>query len=244
MQTAAFLAWLGVTGVLPTPPPTTLHLSDPPIATEEGGEAPPEEPEREETQTGDEEPGADGGADRQSEDLRAALALRRDLRIPHIIAGNATFGSMTGAFIFGWIHFADRYGYTGNEADSGCFRGDPILGTEMCASQPPWPHVIGSAIAVTAFSAAILMGSVMPDPLHLADQEGDRAMWLSVHRAVRWGLFGLLVAQVALGVVSVAVDLGNFEDERALATAHLALGAVTYATLIPLAVTGWLLAWG
>lgn len=218
MHTAAFLAFLGTAGVLPTPPPTTLHLTDP-------------------------EP-AEASEEEHSPEIAEQLAQRRDLRVPHIIAGNATFGSMTGAFIFGWLHYADRFGYTGDQADAGCFRGDPILGTEMCANQPPWPHVIGSAIAVTAFSAALIMGFFMPDPLNIAEAGGDRADWLEVHRVLRWGLLGLLVAQVALGVVSASVDLGNFQDERALATSHLVLGAVTYATLIPMAVTGWLLAWG
>jgi hypothetical protein len=228
MQTALFLAWLGSAGVLSSPPPTSPRLLDP-------------EPMEQDELDADEADATDEPEERP--EIAEALAQRRDLRIPHIIAGNATFGSMTGTFIFGWMHFADLYGYSGAAGDAGCARGEPILGTQMCQG-PVWPHLIGSIVATTAFSTAFLLSVLMPDPVGLAEQDSSRADWLTVHRVLRWGLLGLLIAQVALGVVTSTVELDSFDDQRNLAIAHLALGSVTYAALIPLSVTGWLLAWG
>lgn len=217
MHTAAFLAFLGTAGVLPSPPPTTLSLVEP-----EEVESSEAEPER-------------------TEEFAAAMRTRGDLRIPHIIAGNATFGSMTGTFLLGWLHFNDEYGWTGDPSDTGCARGDTIMGTDFC-TDPPWPHLIGSIVATTAMTAALTLSFLMPDPG--LEYEGERATWLDVHRVMRWGMLGLLVAQMALGIVTANVDTGNFGDQRALAITHLAVGTVAYAALIPLAVTGWLLAWG
>ncbi|MGE0792500.1 MAG: hypothetical protein AB7S26_42915 [Sandaracinaceae bacterium] len=258
MSTTLFFAFLLHNTVFPSPPPGLLQLSDDELAEE--GDAPGEaadeapqeevlvpepEPEPLPVVTAEPEPEPTNTQGGDDEELAEQLALRRDLRIPHIIAGNAFFGSMTGTFLFGWLHFNDLYGWSGNPADTGCARHDTIVGEDFCSDESfALPHFIGSITATTAYTTAFILSLFMPDPLGLADAGGDRATWLSIHRVMRWGVLGLLVAQMTLGFVTAIVETGNFADQRALATAHLVLGNVTYAASWALGLTGWLLAWG
>ena len=77
----------------------------------------------------------------------------------------------------------------------------------------------------------------MPDPLGVSEGNSDFARKLRTHKILRWVTFAGMLAQIGLGVVIANGDwfgmdrANNYKTLRALATAHLALGTVTWGAL-------------
>lgn len=175
------------------------------------------------------------------DDSRSPLLERRErLRIWHILFGNLTVFSTTLTTVLGILTYRDRYG-GGEEASTPCARGDTVLRQSFCTGTP-LPHALGAGVLMLSYTAAFSLGLAMPDPLATASDRTTHGRRLRRHKALRWALLGLIVAQSLLGVVSANVPEG-FDARRNTATAHLALGLATWGTMFTTGIYGTLLAY-
>ena len=179
--------------------------------------------------------------DDQSAEIGRELRLREDLKPWHIVLGTATWTSMNVATILGFLHFSDRWGWSGDPLDTGCARGDPILGTDFCDG-PAIPHFAAAIGTAVFFTATFTLGLFMPDPLGSAQAEGERGTLLRLHQVLRWGVLAGMVAQLILGPVTSALRSEPFETGRALAATHVTVGALTWAMMTAQGIVGDLLA--
>lgn len=256
METLAFLGLtlaLGITPIAAPPPAIVAQLAEAaPDATEpEATEEETEDATEEETEAVavDEAPQPIPAVtsvqteeeDDQSDEIGQQLRLREDLKPWHIVFGTATWTSMNVATILGFLHFSDRWGWTGNPADTGCNRGDPILGGDFCAG-PAIPHFAAAIGTAVFFTATFTLGLFMPDPLGAAEGEGERGTLLRIHQVLRWGVLGGMIAQLALGFIVGATRSEPFETGRALAVTHVAVGATTWAMMTAQGIVGDVLA--
>lgn len=166
---------------------------------------------------------------------QAALERRDSLRVWHIVSGNATWFATTLTTVLGILTYRDRYG-GGEEGETPCARGDTILRQRHCTGTP-LPHAIGAGLLTLSFAATFSLGLAMPDPLATADSDTGHGRRLRRHKALRWVLLGLVVAQSLLGAISANV-VDGFDARRNTATAHLALGLATWGTMLATGVYG------
>lgn len=183
---------------------------------------------------GDEAPRAD------DVHLAAQLRERERLRPWHVGFGIATNVANSTTLVLGYLQYSDRYGFGAAQADTPCARGAPLLGTEMC-SGAAWPHAIAAATLTTLVSVTFLIAAFMPDPLDAASGQSTFATVLRAHRALRWVVAALIVAQAIFGAVIGSVD-SDYETGQALAGAHLATGTLTGAAMLSQAILGSVLA--
>jgi len=184
---------------------------------------------------GDEEPSAGSS---MADDLR----LRQELRPWHIGFGTASVATMYATTILGYLTFADRYGFDG-PISGGCVPGNSsLLGAASCDA--PFAHATAAITATATFSVAFTLALFMPDPLNAGDGDGEFATMLTIHRALRWGVTGLMIAQVVLGIATSVINASNdYNTARDLAAGHLVLGTVTNAAMTAQGILGSLMAW-
>lgn len=168
------------------------------------------------------------------------LRQREAVRPFHVAFGTATGIATYATTILGFLTFNDRYGWTGNGADSGCGTGSPIFGMEACNS-PPYTHMISALTASTLFTVTFTLALFMPDPLGIDQGGGEQATLLTIHKALRWGLLGLFVTQLALGFVTASVN--DYGTQRDLAIAHLTIGTVTNLAMTTQGILGSIMEW-
>ncbi len=173
----------------------------------------------------------------------AQAAERQRLRPWHIAFGNLTWAASNLSTLFGYIHFADRFGWDGSPLHTGCAMGSPIF-TDYCApGSVPVPHVVAVTALTVFYGSAFSVAAVMPDPYDVGSGTNDLATRITIHRALRWTSLAILLAQIVLGAISANVDLGDFGAERAMAATHLGLGTLSWAVITAQGVIGSLLAY-
>lgn len=223
-------------------PRLVLQLDDAEVADLE-----PREMEGEATvpATRDGEPEADeiepeAPADRRPSELGAQLRERQRLRPWHVGFGIATNIASSTTVVLGYLQYHDRFGFGAAQNDTPCARGAPILGTDLCAGIA-WPHAIAAAALTTLASATFIIAAFMPDPLDAASGRGAFPALLSAHRALRWVVAGLILAQAIFGGIIANIDT-DYGTAQALAGAHLATGTVTGAAMLTQAILGSIMA--
>jgi hypothetical protein len=179
--------------------------------------------------------------DEEGASIASAVRERENLRPWHMIFGSLTGAATYATTILGFLQYNDRYGWSGDPNDTGCARLDALLGMDGCDG-PPLAHASLAGTATVLFGAAFTIALFMPDPLQASEGSSELATLLTVHKALRWVLLGLFVGQIVLGAISANVD-ADFETNRAIATSHLVLGTVTWATMTTQGVIGSMMAW-
>lgn len=173
-------------------------------------------------------------------DVAGQVRQREELRPWHVAFGTATGIATYATTILGFLTYHDRYGFTGNGAESGCGTGSAIFGMAAC-NEPPWSHLITASTTMALFAVTFTLALFMPDPLDVAGSGGEQGTLLTVHKILRWGLLGLFVAQLALGLVTSAVT--DYETQRGLAVTHLVLGVTTNLTMTTQGILGSIMEW-
>lgn len=174
------------------------------------------------------------------EDVSGDLRQREAIRPWHVAFGTATGIATYATTILGFLTYNDRYGWTGDGADSGCGTGSAIFGAAACG-EPPWSHLISASTAMTLFAVTFTLALFMPDPLDVAGSGGEQGTLLTVHKVLRWGLLGLFVVQLALGLVTANLD--DYDAQRGLAATHLALGVTTNVAMTTQGILGSIMEW-
>lgn len=175
-------------------------------------------------------------------DVSGQVRQREELRPWHVAFGTATGIATYATTILGFLTYHDRYGFTGNGAESGCGTGSAIFGMAACmAGTPPWAHLITASTTMALFAVTFTLALFMPDPLDVAGSGGEQGTLLTVHKILRWGLLGLFVAQLALGLVTSAVT--DYDTQRGLALTHLVLGVTTNVTMTTQGILGSIMEW-
>ncbi|MBX3275291.1 MAG: hypothetical protein KF729_33810 [Sandaracinaceae bacterium] len=218
--------------------------ADAPAAAEGEGDDAEREPPVEHA-----EPAPDPGPSRagarepaRSSAMAAELRQREDVRPWHVAFGTATGIATYATTILGFLTFNDRYGWTGNAADTGCASGSPIFGAAACG-EPPLSHLVAASTASTLFAVTFTLALFMPDPLGVDQGGGERATLLTIHKALRWGLLGLFVTQLVLGTITAAAGIDDFGTRRDLAVTHLVLGVVTNVAMTTQGILGSIMEW-
>ncbi|MCA9608388.1 MAG: hypothetical protein KC619_22420 [Myxococcales bacterium] len=190
-------------------------------------EAPAEEPAA---------PSAEAAARAASNaEYAAQLRQRADLMPVHRAFGIATWVSMLATVTLGMFQYYNLYGFFGGVEDSGCVRGDAIFGQDQCWGQP-WVHRVSWISTSALYATTFTLSFLMPDPDHLDQGDSDYANNLRIHKALRWGHFAGMLAQVFLGLAIsqnwFGLDRANdFGALQALATVHQVVGLATFGTL-------------
>ncbi len=175
--------------------------------------------------------------DAPSAPTTAELMQRRGrLAKVHRALGIATWASMTGTVILGYLQYWNLYGMFSSLGNTPCVQGDAIFGQRSCIRQPV-PHLVSSVLTTALYSVTFGLSLAMPDPLHLSDGTGAYARKLRRHKRLRWVHLAGMVAQMGLGLILANSDtfgLSRANDYRtlqALSTVHLGLGLMTYVAL-------------
>ena len=180
---------------------------------------------------------ADEPTQREDDMLKFAADMRRrqELAQVHRALGIATWASMAVTLFLGTIQYYNLYGFFAGQGDNPCVRGEAIFGQGQC-SGTPWPHRIAAFTTAGLYAGTFALSLAMPDPANLAEGKGELAEKVQIHKILRWIHFGGMLAQMFLGVVAAngwfGLDRANdYEALRALATAHYAVGWLTFGTL-------------
>ena len=153
----------------------------------------------------------------------------------HRALGIATWASMTGTVVLGFLQYWNLYG-GGGLADTPCVQGDAIFGQSSCTRQP-LPHLISSIATTALYSVTFGLSLRMPDPMNLSEGDSDYAQNLRRHKRLRWVHLAGMVAQLALGAIIANGDsfglsrANDYSTLKALSTVHMAIGLVTYGTM-------------
>jgi len=164
------------------------------------------------------------------------MSRRQSVASVHKIMGITTFAAMGATLALGAIQYRNLYGAWDNRGGNPCARGTATFGQGQC-SGVPWLHLISGVTTFALYTTTFSLAVAMPDPGGLDEGNGVFARRLRLHKALRWVHLIGMVAQMALGVVIAngprfGMDRANHYDAlRALSTAHLAAGVVTFAAL-------------
>ncbi len=154
----------------------------------------------------------------------------------HRALGIATWASMTGTVVLGYLQYWNLYGMFSGLRNTPCVQGDAIFGQRGCVRQPV-PHLVSSILTTALYSVTFGLSLRMRDPLHLSEGNGAYARKLRRHKRLRWVHLAGMVAQMGLGLIlanSDAFGLSRANDYRtlqALSTVHLGIGLMTYVAL-------------
>lgn len=191
----------------------------------------------EETGDADEAGGTEEAAREAAAPTTAELMQQRGrLAKIHRAFGVATWASMTGTVILGYLQYWNLYGSFSSLGDTPCVQGDAIFGQRSCVRQPV-PHLVSSILTTTLYSVTFGLSLRMPDPLHLSEGDGAYARKLRRHKRLRWVHLAGMIAQLGLGMIIAngdAFGLSRANDYRtlqALSTVHFGIGLMTYVAL-------------
>jgi hypothetical protein len=171
------------------------------------------------------------------EPTTADLVRKRNrLKKPHKIMGITTWALTTLTVASGFVQYYNQYGWFQSQSSNPCVSGNAWPTQNQCSGSPVG-HLTLSVVTSAAFFATFGISLAMPDPLGLDEGDGKFAKKLRAHKALRWVTFAGFLAQIALGVVAAngewfGIDrANNYNTLRAIATAHLAVGVVTWGAL-------------
>jgi hypothetical protein len=171
------------------------------------------------------------------EPTTADLVRKRNrLKKPHKIMGITTWALTTLSVASGFVQYYNQYGWFQSQSTNPCVSGTAWPSQEQC-SGAPIGHLTLSVVTSAAFFATWGISLAMPDPLGLDEGDGKYAKKLRAHKALRWVTFAGFLAQIGLGVIAAngewfGIDrANNYNALRAIATAHLSVGVVTWGAL-------------
>lgn len=154
-------------------------------------------------------------------DLAAQLRAREDIATIHRVFGVATWLSMAVTAVFGWIQFADEYGFHGSASETACANQTAVF-NDFCTGVP-WVHAISGFTTAALYFTTAGLSLAMPAPLETSEK-------LEIHKTLRWFHLATMVATAVFGVVTANVD-ADFETRQALSLVHQGLGVTTFGLL-------------
>lgn len=165
-----------------------------------------------------EEPAAQAG---EADALAAQLRARQDLAAIHRAFGVATWLSMAVTAVFGWIQFADEYGFHDNQADTACANQTAVF-QDFCTGVP-WVHAIAGFTTAALYFTTAGISLAMPAPLEASED-------VEIHKTLRWFHLATMLATAVFGVVTANIDT-DFQTRQALSLVHQGLGVTTFGLL-------------
>lgn len=154
-------------------------------------------------------------------ELGAQLRARQNMASIHRAFGIATWASMAVTAVFGWIQFADEYGFHGAENETACGNGTAVF-QDFCTGVP-WAHAIAGFTTAALYFTTAGLSFAMPAPLEAsADVE--------LHKTLRWIHLATMIATATFGIVTANVE-ADFGTRQALALVHQGLGLTTFGLL-------------
>lgn len=153
--------------------------------------------------------------------LAAQLRAREEMATIHRAFGVATWLSMAVTAVFGWIQFADEYGFHGSEADTACANQTAVF-NDFCTGVP-WVHAISGFTTAALYFTTAGLSLAMPAPLEASED-------VEIHKTLRWFHLATMLATAVFGVVTANVE-ADFETRQALALVHQGLGVTTFGLL-------------
>lgn len=154
----------------------------------------------------------------------------------HRALGLTTFAMTTLTVASGVVQYRNLYGGGNDSAATPCGRGDAWPSQSQCSGHPIGHLTLGMLTGALYFTTFGL-SYAMPDPYHASEGHSAFARRLRAHKALRWVHFSGMIAQLLLGVFIAnaqvfGLDRANdYHTLRALATTHLAIGGLTWASL-------------
>lgn len=171
----------------------------------------------EQTDPAGEEPASTQGSDALAQQLRA----RQDFAAIHRAFGVATWLSMAVTAVFGWIQFADEYGFHDNQADTACANQTAVF-QDFCTGVP-WVHAIAGFTTAALYFTTAGLSLAMPAPLEASED-------VEIHKTLRWFHLATMLATAVFGVVTANIDT-DFQTRQALSLVHQGLGVTTFGLL-------------
>ena len=175
--------------------------------------------------------------DKPDEPSTADLVRQRNkIKKIHKWFGIATWSVMTVTMASGIIQFYNQYGWWRSQATNPCVTGDAVFGQGRCSGTPT-AHLTLGVLTGALYFTTFGLSFAMPDPLGVSEGNSDFARKLRTHKILRWVTFATMLAQIGLGALSANSNAfgfdraNNYKALRALATAHLAVSAVTWGAM-------------
>ncbi len=161
---------------------------------------------------------------------------RNKIKRIHRGFGLATWALMTLSVASGFVQYYNQYGWYRSQATNPCVQGTAWPNQRQCSGVPTG-HLTLVSLTSVAYFTTFGLSFAMPDPLGVAEGDSRFAKRLRAHKALRWVTFAGMIAQIGLGIVAAngqwfGLDRANdYNTLRSIATAHLALGVVTWGAL-------------
>ncbi|NNE20005.1 MAG: hypothetical protein HKN10_16160 [Myxococcales bacterium] len=172
-----------------------------------------------------------------SQPTTADLVRKRNkIKRIHKIFGLATWALTTVTVASGMVQYYNQYGWFQSQSTNPCVQGTAWPNQDQCSGAPTG-HLALSATTAAVFFTTWGLSFAMPDPLGVSEGDSQFARRLRAHKILRWVTFAGFVAQIALGVVAANSEwfgldrANNYKTLRAIATAHLTVGWVTWGAL-------------
>ena len=180
---------------------------------------------------------ATAGSTELKEPTTADLVRKRNkIKKVHKWMGITTWAITTLTVASGFVQFYNQYGWWRSQSTNPCVQGTAWPNQNQCSGVPT-AHLTLSVLSATTFFTTFGLSFAMPDPLKVSEGDSKFARQLRAHKALRWVTFAGFIAQIGLGVVSAnsewfGIDrANNYKTLRAISTAHLAVGVVTWGAL-------------
>ena len=163
------------------------------------------------------------------------MERRAHIATIHKWLGVSTLSAMTLTVASGIVQYRNLYG-GGSLAGTPCVRGNAWPSQATCTGDPVGHLTLGMVTGALYFTTFGL-SYAMPDPYGASEGHSPFARRLRAHKALRWVHFSGMIAQLVLGVVIANGDwfgldrANDYGTLRALASVHLGIGALTYASL-------------
>ncbi len=161
---------------------------------------------------------------------------RNKIKRIHKIFGLTTWALTTVTVASGMVQYYNQYGWYQSQATNPCVQGTAWPNQRQCSGVPT-AHLTLSTVTAVSFFTTWGLSFAMPDPLGVSEGDSKFARKLRAHKALRWVTFAGFLAQIGLGIVAAnsewfGIDrANNYNALRAIATAHLTVGWVTWGAL-------------
>lgn len=162
-----------------------------------------------------------GRRDAGLEELGARIRAREEVATIHRAFGIATWAAMATTAVFGWIQFADEYGFHGNATETACANGNAVF-QDFCTGFP-WAHAIAGFTTTALYFTTATISFFMPAP---AGPSAD----VELHKTLRWVHFATMIATSLFGLITANIE-ADFQTRQALALVHQGLGVATFGLL-------------
>lgn len=161
---------------------------------------------------------------------------RNKIKRIHQGFGIATWSLMTLTVAAGIVQFYNQYGWWQSQATNPCVEGNAWPNQRQCSGTPT-VHLTLAALTSAAYFTTFGLSFAMPDPLGVSEGDSKFAKRLRTHKVLRWVTFAGMLTQIGLGIVAAngqwfGLDRANdYNAQRGIATAHLAVSLFTYGAL-------------